>query len=489
MDKDTGFIDWGRVVAPKRDRGERIGDFREFYLDRTLEEIQRQGGRCMDCGVPFCQQGCPLGNMMPDWNGLIYENKWKAAYQFLASTNNFPEFTGRLCPAPCEPACVLAINDDAVTIEQNEREIIERAFLEGWVVPRIPKRRTGKNIAIVGSGPAGMAGAAQLNQVGHHVTLYEKSDRIGGLLRYGIPDYKLEKAIIDRRLDILEAEGVTFETGVNVGVDITWAALHERNDAVLITIGAGKPRDIAIPGRELDGVHFAMAFLEQQNRRGAGDKEAEKPVHAKGKNVVILGGGDTGADCLGTAHRQGATSVRQLEFLPTPPDARMPDNPWPQWPMTFRVSSSLDEGGEMTYAVQTQRLTGRGGIRKLHAVQLQPKRRSGGWAAGFEEKPGSAFSVAADLLIIAIGFTGPVTDTLSEQLGVKINARGAIAVDDSFETNVAGVYAAGDAMRGANLIVRAISDGREAARAIDLRLRGAAAWLPTRGDDQHFGGR
>ncbi|MCA9515473.1 MAG: glutamate synthase subunit beta [Myxococcales bacterium] len=489
MGKPTGFIEWGRQTPRKRDKAIRVRDWGEFIPPFEPGVLAEQAGRCMDCGVPFCMQGCPLGNQIPDWNDLVHRDRWRAAWVALDSTNNFPEFTGRLCPAPCEGACVLNINQDAVTIELIEKEIAERAFAEGWVTPEPPRTRSGKTVAVVGSGPAGLAAAAQLNRAGHTVTVYDKADRPGGLLRYGIPDFKIEKRVVDRRLEVMRAEGVRFEMGVDVGGEgLSFAELKVRHDALVIAIGAERPRDLDVPGRDLDGVHLAMDYLTQQNRVNAGDRVVGKPIFAGGKRVVILGGGDTGSDCLGTAHRQGAESVTQLELLPAPPEKRAGDNPWPQWPMIFRTSSSHEEGGERLYSLMTKRLTGKDGkLTALHAVRVRLERDEHGRSSVVEE-PGSELTIPCDLLLLAMGFTGPVAERAHEQLGVALGPRG-IAVDKGFGTSVDGVYAAGDAMRGASLIVWAISDGREAARAVDAYLRGAKSQLPTRGANQPFGGR
>ncbi|WP_428266693.1 glutamate synthase subunit beta [Haliangium sp.] len=499
MGKSDGFLTWQRKLPPKRPVPDRLGDWKEFYLPHDLGEIQRQGGRCMDCGIPFCTQGCPLGNHIPDWNDLVYRDRWQAAYARLAATNNFPEFTGRLCPAPCEGACVLAINTDAVTIEQVEKEIIEKAFAEVWVQPQPPLKRTGKRVAVVGSGPAGLAAAAQLNAVGHQVTVFEAAPKPGGLLRYGIPDFKLEKWVIDRRLEIMQQEGVEFVCGARVGdpgaEGLGWDVIREQHDAVLIAIGAQRPRDLEVPGRELGGVHFAMDFLTQQNQAVAGEEVdlelgGGARIDVAGKRVVILGGGDTGSDCLGTSLRQGAAKVHQIELLPAPPEVRDVRNPWPQWPMIFRTSSSHEEGGERRFGLLTKRLAGDGGaLRALHVVEVEAKSRPGG---GFElvEQAGTEVEIEADVLLLAMGFLGPDSGRLVEQLGVELDGRGNVATDARHHSSVEGVFCAGDANRGQSLIVWAIAEGREAACAIDAHLRGGdEAWLPTRGRDAHFGGR
>jgi len=499
MGKIDGFLSWERLLPDKRPADDRLRDWNEFYLPQAPGEAQRQAGRCMDCGVPFCTQGCPLGNHIPDWNDLVYRDRWQAAYARLAATNNFPEFTGRLCPAPCEAACVLTINDAAVTIEHIEKDIIEHAFAHGWVQPQPPRQRTGRHVAVVGSGPAGLAAAAQLNAVGHQVTVYEAAARPGGLLRYGIPDFKMEKHVIDRRLALMEAEGVAFACGVRVGEPghPSWAELQGRHDAVLIATGAQVPRDLPVPGRELAGVHFAMHFLTQQNQVVAGEPAGDTPafgggerIHVAGKRVVILGGGDTGSDCLGTSLRQGAAHVMQIELLPEPPEQRDPRNPWPQWPLVFRTSSSQEEGGERRFALLTKRLSGENGaLSTLHAVRVELLPRPGG-GTEFCEVPDSATEIPVDALILAMGFTGPRTDHLVEQLGVKLDPRGNVATDARYATSVPGVFSAGDAHRGQSLIVWAIAEGREAARAIDAHLRaGTESWLPARGLDSPIGGR
>ncbi|HYO69047.1 MAG TPA: glutamate synthase subunit beta [Archangium sp.] len=487
MGKTTGFMEWQRVPAPKREKSERVGDSREFILPLSAEEAKRQAGRCMDCGVPFCQQGCPLGNPIPDFNDAVYRGKWKEAFLALSATNNFPEFTGRLCPAPCEAACVLGINQDAVTIEQMEKEIIERAFAEGWVHARPPASRTGKRVAVVGSGPAGLAAAAQLNQAGHSVTVYERDDRPGGLLRYGIPDFKLEKAVLDRRLKLMEAEGVEFRCGVDVGREPGFAALREQYDAVVLAMGARKARELEVPGRELSGVVQAMDYLEHQNRVVSGLATLEPRLNAAGRRVLILGGGDTGSDCLGTALRQGAASVTQVELMPAPPKVRAESNPWPRWPLIFRTSSSQEEGGAREFGLMTKRLVGENGqLRALHAVRVEVQREANG-APRLVEVPGSETVYEVDLLVLAMGFTGPDTGLLAEQLGTKLTPRGNVQVDARFATSVDGVFCAGDASRGASLIVWALADGRETAKAVDTYLTREASALPTKGKDCAFG--
>jgi glutamate synthase (NADPH/NADH) small chain len=471
MGKATGFIEYARVKAPARPVAERIGDYRHVYSAYPADELARQAARCMDCGIPFCHQGCPLGNLIPEWNDLVYRDGWRAAIERLHQTNNFPEFTGLLCPAPCEGSCVLGINSDAVTIKSIELAIVDRAFDEGWILPEPPATRTWKKVAIVGSGPAGLAAAAQLNRAGHSVTVFEKADRIGGLLRYGIPEFKLEKRVLDRRIDLLSAEGVVFRTGVDAGVDITAAELQRDYDAVLLAGGAGQPRDLPVPGRALDGVHFAMAFLSQQNRRCEGEAlPPDEAITAAGKHVVIIGGGDTGADCLGTAHRQGARSVRQLELLPMPPGDRAADNPWPQWPHIFRTSSAHEEGGDRVYAVSTTAFEsdGSGRVRALRGHAVERTARGGGLT--FAPVAGSDFEMPADLVLLAMGFTGPVRSRLLADLDVRFSDRGTVWRGGDWMTSVPGVFAAGDMQRGQSLIVWAIDDGRRAAAAIDRHL-------------------
>ena len=468
MGKPTGFIEFSRSKPPSRPVTERLGDYRHVYKAYPIEDLTKQAARCMDCGIPFCHQGCPLGNLIPDWNDLVYKNNWRTAIERLHQTNNFPEFTGLLCPAPCEGSCVLGINKDPVTIKSIELSIVDRAFDEGWIVPEPPVTRTWKKVAVIGSGPAGLAAAAQLNRAGHSVTVFEKSDRVGGLLRYGIPEFKMEKRVLDRRLDLMRAEGVVFRTRMNVGEDVTAEDLRRDFDAILLAGGAGNPRDLAVPGRELRGVHFAMEYLTQQNRRCQGDANPE--LSAAGKHVVIIGGGDTGADCLGTVHRQGAASVSQLELMPTPPNQRAEDNPWPLWPNIFRTSSAHEEGGDRVYAVATTELTGDAGgdVRTLHGHKVSRVVTHG--RASFEPLAGSAFEMKADLVLLAMGFVGPEKSRLLTDLDVRMNDRGTVGRDDQWMTNIPGVFAAGDMQRGQSLIVWAIDDGRRAAAAIDTYL-------------------
>ncbi len=486
MGKVTGFLEWPRTAPAKRSKSERLDDWTEFTEALPEETARQQAGRCMDCGVPFCHQGCPLGNLIPDFNEHVFRNHWEAAFLTLDSTNNFPEFTGRLCPAPCEPACVLAIDQDAVTIETLEKEIAERAFREGWVRAHAPTLRTGKRVAVVGSGPAGLAAAAQLNQAGHTVTVYERAPALGGLLRYGIPDFKLEKWVIDRRLAVLEEEGVLFRTGVDVGREPTFDGLRATHDALVLAVGAQQPRELDVPGRELRGVVRAMDFLQAQNRRLAGQLVPVDAPDAHDKRVIILGGGDTGSDCLGTALRQKARDIRQIELLPMPARARAANNPWPQWPLVFRTSSSQEEGGERAFGLMTQHLSGEDGqLSALHAVQVELSREPSG-VFRFTQVPGSEVRFPAEMVVLAMGFTGPETAPLTAQLGLELDPRGNIRIDRTFATSVPGVFAAGDASRGASLIVWAISDGREAARAADAWLLGQPSRLPTRGVHQPF---
>lgn len=476
MAKPTGFLDYKRALPLRRPVAERVQDYREMYQVFPDEVIHQQAARCMDCGIPFCQSGCPLGNIIPDWNDLVYRGNWREAFERLRSTNNFPEFTGRLCPAPCESACVLGLVEDPVTIEQIEKEIIERAYREGWVQPRPPKYRTGKQVAVVGSGPSGLACADQLNRAGHQVTVFERHDRIGGLLRYGIPDFKLEKSVLDRRLAILEAEGIRFRTNAHVGdnVDVDKLAAF---DAIVLCCGATQPRDLPIPGRDLDGVHFAWDYLTRQNKTVAGDDlkaEGWSTINAKGKHVIVIGGGDTGSDCVGTANRQGAASITQFELLPMPSEERPTSDPWPYYPMILRTSSSHEEGAERHWSLLTKSFEGKKRIKQLHTVEV-----------AFEEgrlieQPGTGKQWKADLVLLAIGYTGPEQSGLLQQLGVALGSRGNVEAAADYQTSIPGVFAAGDARRGQSLIVWAISEGREAARSVDQYLTGFIS-LPTKG--------
>jgi glutamate synthase (NADPH/NADH) small chain len=467
MGKDTGFFEYSRETPHRRPPAERINDWFEVYQDFPEDKVRTQGARCMDCGLPFCHTGCPLNNIIPDWNDLVYRDRWREAIRILHSTNNFPEFTGRICPAPCEAACVLGINEPPVAIKVIEKTIIEHAFQEGWIQPEPPLRRTGKSVAVVGSGPAGLAAAQQLNRAGHAVTVFEKSDRIGGLLRYGIPEFKMEKRVLDRRLDQMIAEGVELRTGVDVGKNITGAQLQKDFDAILLAGGAEQPRDLPVPGRELKGIHFAMEFLPQQNKACAGDHVPDQ-ILATGKHVVIIGGGDTGADCLGTSHRQKAASVHQFEIMPMPPNDRAPHTPWPLWPLQLRVESSHEEGGVREWSMATASFTGdeNGRVNKLHGVRVGP-------APHFEPIPGSEFTLDADLVLLAMGFTGPVKQGLLEQLGVVLDGRGNVFTDANYATSVSGIFAAGDVRRGQSLVVWAIAEGRQAAEGMHRYLMNA----------------
>ena len=472
MAKITGFLEYGRQLPTRRPIAERVLDWIEVYEDFPEQKLKDQAARCMDCGIPFCHQGCPLGNIIPDWNDLVYRDRWQEAIVRLHATNNFPEFTGRLCPAPCEAACVLGINSDAVTIKQIELTIIEHAFKEGWVHPEPAEVKTGKTIAVVGSGPAGLACAQQLARAGHSVTVFERADRIGGLLRYGIPDFKMQKEFIDRRLAQMEGEGVIFRPGVNIGFDIDIREIQSQFDAVCLAGGATQARDLDVPGRNLRGTYLAMDYLPLQNKRNAGDEIPESGfVSAAGKRVIILGGGDTGADCLGTAIRQGATEVLQYELLARPPGDRGPENPWPTWPNIYRVSAAHEEGGERDYSILTTHLSGENGeLKKLHGVRVEFVEEAGRQV--MRQVPGTEFEQDVDLLLLAMGFTGPERGGMLDQLGVALTPRGNIAADENKMTNVQGVFAAGDIARGQSLIVWAIAEGREAARGIDQYLMG-----------------
>ena len=476
MGKPTGFIELTRVPPPKRPAVHRVQDYAEFYDDWTEQEARGQGARCMNCSVPFCHQGCPLGNLIPEWNDLVYRGQWKTALDVLHSTNNFPEFTGRICPAPCEASCVLNINQDPVTIEYIEKAISDRGWDEGWIVPQPPSYRTGKSVAVVGSGPAGLAAAQQLNRCGHSVTVYERADYIGGLLRLGIPEFKLEKRIVQRRVDQMAAEGVVFKTGVHVGKGHPAASLVEQFGAVVLTGGSTHARDLPVPGRELDGIHFAMEYLPQQNRLLEGETvDPAERISAEGKRVVILGGGDTGADCLGTAHRQGAEVVYQLELLPEPPDIRRPNNPWPEWPLILRTSAAHEEGGIRDYNVLTKRFSGSNDrVETLHGVYVDwgPPDETG--RPTMIELEDSEFELKTDLVLLAMGFVHPEHDGMLTELGVELDGRGNVSADENRMTSTPGIFAAGDMARGQSLVVWALAEGREAARGVDEYLMGSS---------------
>ncbi|OBJ09865.1 glutamate synthase [Mycobacterium sp. 1482292.6] len=475
MADPSGFLKYTHRELPKRRPVPlRLRDWREVYEEFDNETLREQATRCMDCGIPFCHNGCPLGNLIPEWNDLVRRDRWRDAIERLHATNNFPDFTGRLCPAPCEPACVLGINQDPVTIKQIELEIIDKAFDEGWVRPLPPEKKTGKKVAVVGSGPAGLAAAQQLTRAGHTVTVFERADRIGGLLRYGIPEFKMEKRVLDRRLDQMRAEGTEFRTGVNVGVDITAEQLRADFDAVVLAGGATAGRDLPIPGRELDGIHQAMEYLPWGNRVQEGDDvlgpDGQPPITAKDKKVVIIGGGDTGADCLGTAHRQGATVIHQFEIMPRPPETRAPSTPWPTYPLMYRVSSAHEEGGERVFSVNTEEFVGEDGhvtALKAHEVTMEDGK--------FVKVEGSEFELEVDLVLLAMGFVGPEKEGLLTDLEVKLTERGNVARGADFDTSVPGVFVAGDMGRGQSLIVWAIAEGRAAAAATDRFLMGSTA--------------
>jgi glutamate synthase (NADPH/NADH) small chain len=463
----TGFLKWERSGPTRRSVPVRLRDWKEVYEEFPVEAVRTQAGRCMDCGIPFCNNGCPLGNLIPDWNDLVYRDHWREAIDRLHATNNFPEFTGRLCPAPCEAACVLGINADPVSIKQVEVEIIDRAWDEGWVLPQPPSVRTGRRVAVVGSGPAGLAVAQQLTRAGHEVVVLERADRIGGLLRYGIPEFKMEKRHLERRLEQMRAEGTEFRTNAELGGNVDIDVLRATYDAVVLACGATAWRDLSVPGRELAGIHQAMEYLPWANKVQEGDLTGS-PIDAAGKHVVIIGGGDTGADCLGTAHRQGAASVTQLEIMPRPPESRAPNNPWPQWSMVYRVSSAHEEGGDRLFSVNTERFLddGRGNVRALllHEVRFEGGR--------FVKIEGSEMELPADLVFLAMGFVGPEKGGWLQQLGVALDERGNVARDAQYMTDIDGVFVCGDMGRGQSLIVWAIAEGRSCAAGVDRYLMG-----------------
>lgn len=473
MGKPTGFIEYTRELPTERPVVERVNDFLEVYNPFAEEKLRQQGARCMDCGIPFCHQGCPLGNLIPDWNDLVYRDQWREAISRLHATNNFPEFTGRLCPAPCEASCVLGINEPPVTIKQIEVGIVDRAWAEGWIIPQPPKTKTGKKVAVVGSGPAGLACAQQLARVGHDVVVFERADRIGGLLQYGIPDFKMEKRHLKRRIDQMKAEGVVFKPSTNIGVDVHADELKKQFDAVVLCGGATAPRDLNIPGRQLKGIEFAMDYLPLQNKRNAGDAIPDEAfISAEGKHVIIIGGGDTGADCLGTSHRQKCASIHQFEIVPRPPEARADWNPWPQWPNIYRTSSAHKEGGQREFSINTKEFLGdeNGHVRALRTVDVEMKMNHG--RPEFVDVPGSEREFPADLVLLAMGFVGPEKKGMLEQFGVELDRMGNVKADGNKMTSVPGVFTAGDMTRGQSLIVWAIAEGRHAAHGVDGYLMG-----------------
>ncbi len=479
MGKPTGFMEAGREIPHKRPVQERVKDWKEYTLPAEAAHLKTQAARCMDCGVPYCHQGCPLGNIIPDWNDLVYRDRWKEAIERLHATNNFPDFTGRLCPAPCEDSCTLGLDvyKQPVTIKQIEVSIIDHAWAEGWIKPLPPQKLTGKKVAVVGSGPAGLAAAQQLARVGHQVTVFERDDRIGGLLRYGIPEFKMEKRHLDRRIEQMKAEGVEFKVNANIGHNVPIEELRTKFDAIVLAAGATQPRNLEVPGRELKGVYFAMEYLSQSNRIQQGDKVTDQ-ISAKDKNVVVLGGGDTGADCIGTAVRQGAKSITSFELLAQPPSERPADNPWPQWARIFRTAPAHEEGGERIFSVLTKKLTGENGlVKKLHAVKLEWIAQPGA-PPKFQEIPGSEFTIDADLVFLAMGFLGPEKNPLFEKLGLELDQRGNVKANANKMTNVPGIFTAGDMTRGQSLIVWAIAEGRAAAKGVDLYLMGETS-LPS----------
>lgn len=476
MGKSTGFLEYTRETPAKRPVQERVNDFNEFIERYTDEKLNQQSARCMDCGIPFCHQGCPLGNIIPEFNDAVYRKSWKEAYDILSSTNNFPEFTGRICPAPCESSCVLGINAPAVTIEEIEKHIIEIAFDNGYVQPKIPHVRTGKKIAVIGSGPAGLAAAAQLNSVGHSVIVYERDDAPGGLLRYGIPDFKLEKWVIDRRIQLMEEEGILFKCNTNVGVDVNINDLLRENHAIVLAGGSTIPRDLKIQGRELKGIHFAMDFLTQQNKRVSSHRIKEEDIFATSKNVVVIGGGDTGSDCVGTSNRHKAATVTQFELLPKPPEERSPYMPWPTYPMTLKTSSSHEEGVQRHWAIATKEFIGdeNGNLKALKIVDLEWKFSEENKPAQFVEIPGSETEIPCELALLAMGFVHPQHEGLINQLEIELDGKGNVkASENLYRTNISKIFTAGDMRRGQSLVVWAISEGRECARKVDEYLMGS----------------
>lgn len=482
MGNPTAFMELDRALPPKRAVDERVDDYNELYQEWPREKLQDQASRCMDCGVPFCHIGCPLGNIIPDWNDLVYRGRWEEAIERLQATNNFPEFTGRLCPAPCEEACVVGINEPPVTIEEVEKTIVEHAFEAGYIKPMPPATRTGKSVAVIGSGPAGLACAQQLNRAGHTVTVYERADRIGGLLRYGIPDFKMEKHIIDRRLAIMEAEGIRFETNAHIGVNKPVSDLVD-HAAIALCGGATKPRDLPVPGRDCEGVEFAMDFLTQSNKTVAGDFEStEDLIRADGKNVIVIGGGDTGSDCIGTSIRQGAKSVTNFELLPKPPEDRSSAQPWPYWPMKLRTSTSHEEGCGRNWSIMTKEfLVKDGKLSGLKTVQVQFVPNPDGGRPNLEEVPGTEKVWQCELVLLALGFVGPETKSMINQWGLELDPRTNVQTT-GYQSSVPKIFAAGDMRRGQSLIVWAISEGRECARQIDEYLQGSSE-LPTKGTE------
>ncbi|MBA47157.1 MAG: glutamate synthase [Dehalococcoidia bacterium] len=478
MGKASGFKEVDRNTEKRLSVDKRVKNWKEIYVPWSKEEASVQASRCMDCGVPFCNNGCPLGNLIPEWNDLVYKQDWETAYKRLSATNNFPEFTGRICPAPCEAACTLSINNDPVTIEMIEKNIIEKAFESGFVKPEPPTKRTGKKVAVIGSGPAGLAASQQLNRAGHLVTVFERSEEPGGLLRYGIPEFKLEKSVVKRRIDLMEQEGIKFVCSTNVGIDITAEELKEQFDAICLSGGSTVPRDLPIDGRNLDGVHFAMEFLTQPNWEGESKKI---PITAKNKNVVVIGGGDTGADCLGTSIRQGAKKITQIEILPEPPKSRKSNNPWPEWPMILRTSSAHEEGGERDYSVLTKNFYGNGKVEKLICEKVEWVENNETGRPDLKPLENSAFEIEADLVLLAMGFVHPLQEGLLNDLSVEFDQRGNVKTDNNLMTNIDGVFSCGDMQRGQSLVVHAIASGRSCAKKIDLFLEGKSSLPDVRG--------